>query len=242
MFILKDNDERRSHCEALLGIIKMLWIIIFFAAFANAPDSELEKEKERLLQISKLTLEREHTRKMLLLGMDPVTCKSTKGSEQEVDFLIDQVNRLNKGELVMPLCEEKIKEQLKPYDDKIKMAKEGTTDIPEGELLIFRTEKNVNGTNVAATAIENGPVLPVEPVVQEAALEVSVGFDEKSSSSVLVDRSGLTEEDRKWLFIYYERNRSHYESEDEDGLFLKVSKAYMRNLSRLMERPKNENE
>ena len=227
----------------------MLWIIIFFSAIASTPDSELEKEMQRLFQISKLTLEREHTRKMLLLGMDPVTCESTKGSEQEVEFLVDQVGRLSKDEFSMPLCDEKIKEQLKPFDEKIKMAKEGKTDIPESELLIFRAENNADGVKAAATTFENSKeakvnetAWPVEPVAQEAASVVNTGVGKDSKSPDQFDRTGLTVEDRKWLFISYERNTSQYTSDQEDGLFLKVSKAYIRNLSRVMEKPKDENE
>lgn len=48
----------------------------------------------------------------------------------------------------------------------------------------------------------------------------------------------LTDADQEWVLKSYERNQSAYEGSDEDGLFQKVSKAYVRNLEKILDRKK----
>lgn len=52
------------------------------------------------------------------------------------------------------------------------------------------------------------------------------------------DRNGLTDADKDRMLSEYERNKKDYQGTDEDGLFKKVSKAYVRNLEKVLIRKK----
>jgi hypothetical protein len=52
------------------------------------------------------------------------------------------------------------------------------------------------------------------------------------------DGTGLSDEDKLVLMSAYEKNKSDYEGSEEDGLFSKVSKAYVRNLDKVLKKKK----
>lgn len=52
------------------------------------------------------------------------------------------------------------------------------------------------------------------------------------------DHLGLTDADKERMLSEYERNKKDYKARDEDGLFNKVSKAYVRNLEKVLTKKK----
>lgn len=52
------------------------------------------------------------------------------------------------------------------------------------------------------------------------------------------DRNGLTDADKDRMLSEYERNKKEYQGTEDDGLFKKVSKAYVRNLDKVLIRKK----
>lgn len=55
-----------------------------------------------------------------------------------------------------------------------------------------------------------------------------------SGENALNDGTGLSDADKEKLLSEYERNKKEYEGTDEDGIFNKVSKAYVRNLDKVL--------
>lgn len=52
------------------------------------------------------------------------------------------------------------------------------------------------------------------------------------------DSMGLTDADKERMLSEYERNKKAYQEDEDDGLFNKVSKAYVRNLEKVLKRKK----
>lgn len=57
--------------------------------------------------------------------------------------------------------------------------------------------------------------------------------------SGLTDQTGLSEEEKNQMMAVYERTKHRYDSDGEDGIFEKVSKAYVRNLEKVLIRKKS---
>lgn len=54
----------------------------------------------------------------------------------------------------------------------------------------------------------------------------------------LTDQTGLSDEEKNQMLAVYEKTKHRYDSDGEDGIFEKVSKAYVRNLEKILVRKK----
>lgn len=84
-----------------------------------------------------------------------------------------------------------------------------------------------NGISETGLGVQSG-----EGAAGAAGDQNAVGNGEK------VDSSGLSEADKDHIMVNYERNSSDYHTYDSDELFEKVSKAYVRNLNKVLIRKK----
>ncbi|MGE3610168.1 MAG: hypothetical protein AB7I27_11315, partial [Bacteriovoracaceae bacterium] len=66
------------------------------------------------------------------------------------------------------------------------------------------------------------------------------GHGTSGSHSSGKDATGLSDEEKEIMMANYERNKSDYKSEEDDGLFKVVSKAYVRNLDKVLKKKKKE--
>lgn len=62
--------------------------------------------------------------------------------------------------------------------------------------------------------------------------------DSGAGAGAVTDGTGLSDADKDKLMSEYERNKGDYEGSEEDGIFSKVSKAYVRNLDKVLNKKK----
>lgn len=79
----------------------------------------------------------------------------------------------------------------------------------------------------AAVSATNGPTFS-EPAGEEVS----------SPSTAVIDNTSLSEKEKKRVFSEYQRNKEKYVGDEADALFSKVSKAYVRNLDKVLKRKK----
>jgi len=65
------------------------------------------------------------------------------------------------------------------------------------------------------------------------------GGSDAGNASGLADQTGLSEEEKNQMMAVYERTKHRYDSDGGDGIFEKVSKAYVRNLEKILVRKKS---
>lgn len=117
----------------------------------------------------------------------------------------------------------------------------GNTDSSKGETdeMTGSNEMgngNEKGTDqTAATGLASGALMG-----SGSGSSSSYGDSGQSASGVsqLTDQTGMSEEEKSQMMAVYDRNKSKYESDGEDGIFEKVSKAYVRNLEKILVRKK----
>lgn len=98
--------------------------------------------------------------------------------------------------------------------------------------------------------IENSEKLAAQSgssVLKDMSSAGAINYDEAADNSYsnsgtdnrsALDSTGMNEEDKDVLMKNLERTRSRYEGQDTDELFERVSKAYVRNLHRILKRKK----
>lgn len=102
------------------------------------------------------------------------------------------------------------------------------------------TSEGASATVPGAQASSAGTTLGGTPAISES----SYGEAGASGSGTLtaqnagVDATGMNEEDKDVLMRNLERTRSRYDGQETDELFERVSKAYVRNLHRILKRKK----
>ncbi len=192
----------------------MIWIAFWsFSALAVINDEKI------LLRRAVLEAQKIHVRNVALLGVDPKTCKVSDNSS----LILTQISQLKTGKLNN--CPEYLKEKLKALDEEIQNVEKG--------ILVYAPLKLPEVSTVPrGRNFEDNPMEPLTEVF-EATVPEAVSQQGNSVS----DHTGLTEEQRRRIFDYYERNKAQYVTYDDDNLFLMLSNAYMRSLPKLMTKP-----
>lgn len=72
----------------------------------------------------------------------------------------------------------------------------------------------------------------------DSSSSTSIGSSNSSGSGK--DATGLSDEEKDVMMANYERNKNDYNPDEEDGLFKVVSKAYVRNLEKILTKKKKE--
>ncbi len=205
------NMEMIKLKQITSGILILFWAMPGFSAI----------DEEQILQRkAALVAQKVHMRNMALVGIDPKTCKTTENKK----LIISQLAQIKTGKLNH--CPEYVQQKLKAIDEEIKNVENG--------VLVYAPVK-------APTA----NISPVESIQESDPLPETNEYPEESipaittnPSSTEVDYTGLNEEQRSRILLFQEKNRDQYVNYEDDDLFLKLSNAYMRNLPRLMAKPK----
>lgn len=193
------------------GIIFSFWAYQGFSAVG---------EEQILLRKAALVAQKVHMRNMALVGIDPKTCKPTSNRK----LMTFQLAQIKTGKLNH--CPEYVAEKLKAINEEIK-------NVESGVLVYAPVNFPVATTTPVERFHESAPDEELNQVPEEnlPAVATTPGVPE-------VDYTGLSEEQRSRIFEFHEKNRNQYINYEDDDLFLKLSNAYMRNLPRIMAKPK----
>ncbi len=202
----------RSSKKILLGILLLSWKISGVAAVA---------EEDILRRKAALVAQKIHMRNMVLVGIDPKTCKRTDNKK----LMISQLSQIKTGKLNH--CPEYLAEKLKSINEEIK-------NVENGVLVYAPVQMPVASTAPVERFQESSPMPELNEVFEE-----NLPALQSNPENSEVDYTGLNEEQRSRIFQFHEKNRDQYVNYDDDNLFLKLSNAYMRNLPRIMARPKD---
>lgn len=186
-------------------------LIISIPAFAlNGPSQE-----EILLRKATLVAKKVHLKNLNLIGIDPQTCRPVENSK----VFLNQMAEIKKGSLKH--CPEYAQEKLRWIEEEIRQVEAGVLIYPK------RTPTPI---------IPNLSVTPEETYINEETShsETDSSPTQDPSKTVSVDHTGLSEEQKIFLFEAYNQDKERYEPDDLDNLFQIVSKAYVRNLKKVI--------
>lgn len=178
-------------------------------------------DEEQILQRkAALVAQKVHMKNMALVGIDPKTCKPTNNKK----LIISQLGQIKTGKLNH--CPEYLAEKLKAINEEIKNVENGVLVYAPVKMPMANTaplerfQESLPVPEASDFPADSSPAAPSEPKVSE------------------VDFTGLNEEQRSRILLFQEKNRDKYVNYDDDNLFLKLSNAYMRNLPKVMAKPK----
>lgn len=191
---------------------------LFFTSFNSfaAVDEEI-----LLIQKASLLAKRTHISNISLVGLDPVNCKPSDDHK----LLLKQMKDLNTGPLKH--CPEVVSEKLKEIDEQLKQIDQGV--LPPASPLQIASISNPLSTEKERET----PAL--EYVTERSDREPTIPV-----KSHTPDSTGLSDEQRDYLFSEYNRNSHNYRPTEEDDLFDILSKAYIRNYDKVMKRQDKE--
>lgn len=199
----------------------MSLFITFLLAIGVLSQGIASVDEEVLLRTkAALVAKKIHVRNLNLIGVNPVNCQ-----RQDVKKLyIEQMERLQSKSLNH--CASLVDPVLKSFNDDI-------AKVDAGELVY-----------APVVQITQNPQTFEEEIGGERADRFPEGLNEDSGSNftpiIATDKAshftGLTGEEIDRILRSYEGNRKSYATSDEDNLFDILSKAYVRNLNRLLER------
>lgn len=200
-------------------MIKIVLTSVFVSSAISFSYGSVDEEA-LLRRKAALVAKKVHVKNLNLIGVDPTTCKNTDNSK----VLLDHIKNLKSSSLNH--CPSAVEKFLKPLQEEI-------AKVDSGEL-VYAPQPIQNSARPTPDLPEPSETpeefYPPEPEEQPLALEVP-------KSDTLVGPTGLTEGDLDRIFSSYERNPREYRPSEEDNLFKILSKAYVRNLNRLIERP-----
>lgn len=200
--------------------LKQIASVILISAWA-IPGSTAVSEEYSVLRKAALVAQKVHYKNVALLGIDPKTCKPTQNKK----LMISQLGQIKTGKLNH--CPEYLKEKLAAIDEEIKNVEKG--------VLVYAPLAAPVASSAPIERLEESDVLPeIDQVSKEDVQEVA-----NKPGLADVDFTGLDGEQRSRILIFQEENRGQYINGDDDNLFRKLSNAYMRNLSKVMAKPKD---
>ncbi len=182
-------------------------------------------DEEALLRAkAALVAKKVHMRNLNLIGVNPSTCKT----EESNKLIIGQIKTIKSGALTH--CPSVVESVLKPLNDEIAKVDSG--------VLVYAP---LPIAKISSPAFPQTPDYDFQdPVKNNETKEV---FQEASVEPVEPEQpigpTGLNSEDLDRIFSNYEDNRHAYRPSEEDNLFKILSKAYIRNLNRLIQRKKD---
>lgn len=200
--------------------LKQIASVILISAWA-IPGSTAVSEEYSVLRKAALVAQKVHYKNVALLGIDPKTCKPTQNKK----LMISQLGQIKTGKLNH--CPEYLKEKLAAIDEEIKNVEKG--------VLVYAPLAAPVASSAPIERLEESDVLPeIDQVSKEDVQEVA-----NKPGLADVDFTGLDGEQRSRILIFQEENRGQYINGDDDNLFRKLSNAYMRNLPKVMAKPKD---
>lgn len=105
-------------------------------------------------------------------------------------------------------------------------------DRSKGEMDAASSEKSSSDAGATSNSLVN--INPLSGVGQGYGTQSATSESESTSK----DLTGLSDSDKDRLMSEYEKNKSEYEGAEDDGIFQKVSKAYVRNLDKVLTKKK----
>lgn len=194
---------------------------LFFILLVTVPATALsEARQEEILQRKAVLMAKKvHLRNLNLIGIDPQTCKPVEDSK----VFLNQMAQIKKGSLKH--CPEYAQEKLRWVDEEIRQVEAGVLIYPKRASAPVIPSLSPNPEE--AFRVEENPPLTVEALDQSSS---SADLPETAS----IDHTGLSEEQKLRIFEFYNQNKERYETDDLDNLFQIVSKAYVRNLRKII--------
>lgn len=163
------------------------------------------------LQLAGLTAERIHLQNVLLVGVDPVTCKNTESSS----LMVRQMENISKSGLSH--CMQAIQQQLKTIDDRMKKLEEGHLSFsPLKNEPVFLPVESSQEVSLAAPMPDSSPEEETNWPVLGPVPDREISPEAQSKHQMMVD--------------FYSANKTMFEPKEDDSIFERVSKGYIRNL------------
>ena len=186
-------------------------------AFASVDEEALLRKKAALVA------RKVHIKNLNLIGVNPETCKSTDSDK----LIIKQIKKIKSSSLNH--CATVVESVLRPLNDEL-------AKVNAGVLVYAPLPKTAVPLKSfpADEPVMNNPDQNFE-TSQPKEMPLAQGFDPNE----LVGSTGLTVSDVDRIFETYEINKKKYRPSEDDDLFNILSKAYVRNLNRLIERKKD---
>lgn len=192
-------------------------ILLLFALGSAFAETKATQE-EILLRKAALVAKKVHVKNLNLIGIDPKSCRPIEDSK----VFLSQMSQIKKGSLTH--CPDYAQEKLKSLDEEIKQVEAGVLIYPKKDAAPQLPVFNMP-TNDAPKDYQDDNFLDEEAVSPEIPLPPKSAF---------ADHTGLTSEQKLLIFENYDKNKESYESDDYDNLFQIVSKAYVRNLRKII--------
>ena len=186
-------------------------------AFASVDEEALLRKKAALVA------QKVHMKNLNLIGVNPETCKSTDSDK----LIIKQIKKIKSSSLNH--CATVVESMLKPLNDEL-------AKVNAGVLVYAPLPKTAVPLKSfpADEPVMNNPDQNFE-TSEPREMPLAQDFDPNE----LVGSTGLTVSDVDRIFETYEINQKKYRPSEDDDLFNILSKAYVRNLNRLIERKKD---
>lgn len=197
---------------------------LIFVSFLVIPLSKGNVDEEALLRAkAALVAQKVHLKNLNLIGVNPKTCKTT----DEDRLIINQIKTIKSASLSH--CPSVLESIIKPLEAEIAKVNSGVLEyapLPKTTIPMLPVVDDKSD-------FQDSPVVNISRDYTEGPIA------QVNDPEVPLAPTGLTSRDINRIFETYENNPQSYRPSEDDDLFRILSKAYVRNLGRLIERKRD---
>lgn len=211
--VSKHEVKGKMNTFILFGFV----LLSSYTAFSAVDEEALLRRKAALVA------KKVHMKNLNLIGVDPASCKQSS----KPGIIIEQIKNIKSGNLNH--CPTVVDSFLKPLNDEIAKVDSGVLDYGPLPKSIVSVPRGKDAEADLRPEVSRPDLIETQEPISIAEVD----------RDIPIAPTGLSSNDLDRIFNFYEVNQDQYRPSEEDNLFRILSKAYVRNLNRIVPKPEN---